>query len=271
MKTFEEIIAEAHQFAASKGLDITENNRALDRELYNRTPGNMHLEDGVECDICNNKGFVLRDNGERNYDDYCECYPRRRAALSLKKSGLYDLSLRYTMALFKRETPWHKLMYKKAQSFLEKEGAWFYAGGQVGCGKTHICVAAVAELIKRNIGAKYMLWRDEATRLKGLLTEGGAYQSALKDYKNVPVLYIDDLFKTGRSAPPPSAGDIHLAFEIINHRYNDSRLRTVISSEWTMEELCDFDEGIGSRIFERAEYVEIARDREKNYRLAGGG
>ena len=41
-----------------------------------------------------------------------------------------------------------------------------FIGGQVGAGKTHLCTAMVGEFLKRGISAKYMLWRDDALKLK---------------------------------------------------------------------------------------------------------
>lgn len=61
------------------------------------------------------------------------------------------------------------------------------------------------------------------------------------------MLYIDDFFK-GKV----SDGDINLAFTLINARY-DRRCRTIISSEWSLAEILNLDEAIGSRIRQRAE------------------
>ena len=84
--------------------------------------------------------------------------------------------------------------------------------------------------------------------------------------KRVKVLYIDDLFKTGKGQQP-TTGDVNLAFELINARYNDSRLLTVIASERSINEILDIDEGVGSRIYERAkEYYADLRGR-KNWRM----
>lgn len=46
----------------------------------------------------------------------------------------------------------------------------------------------------------------------------------------------------------------------------------MISSEFTMDELLSFDEGVGSRIYQRSkEYCHIiGRDPAKNYRLTNG-
>ena len=50
--------------------------------------------------------------------------------------------------------------------------------------------------------------------------------------KKVKVLYIDDFFKGGITD-----ADFRLAFEIINARYNDKGLRTIISSEVKIKDL----------------------------------
>jgi DNA replication protein DnaC len=93
----------------------------------------------------------------------------------------------------------------------------------------------------------------------------------LDKYKTAEVLYIDDLFKTGKSQdnsnPKPTAADINYAFEIINYRYNNPSLLTIISSELSEDELIDIDEALGGRIYERAKAITIAKDRRRNYRI----
>ena len=85
------------------------------------------------------------------------------------------------------------------------------------------------------------------------------------------MLYIDDLFKTGKdkydAVVKPSVADINYAFEIINYRYNNPKLLTIISSELSEEELLDIDEAIGGRIYERAKTFTIAKNRDRNYRI----
>lgn len=111
---------------------------------------------------------------------------------------------------------------------------------------------------------RYMLWRDASAELKGLLTDGDEYQARIKPFKTVPVLYIDDFLKGGHSD-----ADIRLAFEILNSRYNDSALRTIISSELSLFEILGLDEATGGRIYERAKGYVIESPRE-NWRLRNG-
>ena len=67
---------------------------------------------------------------------------------------------------------------------------------------------------------------------------------------------------------PRTCGGDPLFFEIINQRYIQQE-RTIISSEWTLEQILDFDEACGSRIAELcADYIiSISPDRAKNFRL----
>ena len=60
--------------------------------------------------------------------------------------------------------------------------------------------------------------------------------------------------------------DIRLAFEILNSRYNDSQLRTIISSELTLFEILGLDEAVGGRIYERSKGFVLEAPRE-NWRL----
>ena len=95
----------------------------------------------------------------------------------------------------------------------------------------------------------------------------------LKGFKSAQILYIDDLYKTGKAADGssnPTGADIGLAFEIINHRYIN-HLPTIISTEKTAQELVEIDEATGSRILEMAEghIYSIGRDMKRNYRLRG--
>ena len=62
--------------------------------------------------------------------------------------------------------------------------------------------------------------------------------------------------------------DVNIMFEIINYRYLNF-LPIIVSSEFTIEKMLEFDEGIGSRIYEMSKdyVVEIKNDIRNNYRL----
>ena len=99
----------------------------------------------------------------------------------------------------------------------------------------------------------------------------------MREFKTAEVLYIDDLFKTGKGRGEeeqrPTVGDINAAFELLNYRYNNPQLITIISSECRATDILDIDEAVGGRIVERTIRhgygINVKPDRSKNYRLKG--
>lgn len=245
-------------------------------EMENNQEGHLHEIDGYNCTICKNKGYFVKPNLYLN--DYteiqctCKCQKARKTIRALNRSGLADVVREYTFNTYIVADAWQQVVLNTAQKYLQNtDGRWFYFGGATGSGKTHICTAIAVQLLKRDNEVKYMLWRDEASKLKSKVNEVG-YADAIKQYKDVDVLYIDDLFKTGKSdgqsLQRPTQGDINLAFEIINSRYVQKKI-TIISSECTLDDLLDIDEAIAGRIKQKCGdfLLSIAPDRSKNYRL----
>ena len=106
-----------------------------------------------------------------------------------------------------------------------------------------------------------MLWRDDIVKLKACVTDSEEYSRQIKPFKSVQVLYIDDFLK-GKV----TEADINIAFEILNYRYHNQSMRTIISSERSIEEVLDIDEAVGSRIYERSRGYYITAPAE-NWRL----
>lgn len=235
-------------------------------DSYNQTPGDLK---GYDCKKCLNRGHiaVLREGNEVMRQ--CECVATRKSLRQIEQSGLRELMTRCTFDEFTTVAKWRKVALQKAKSFLEDKNAkWFFAGGQVGAGKTHLCTAIVGAMLQDGSPARYMVWDKESKKLKSIVNDDAAYAKAIDDLQNMEVLYIDDFLKTQRGAVPTVA-DIKLAFEIVNYRYNNTSLTTLISSEFTLDEIMDFDEATGSRILERAGQYSliVERDITKNWRI----
>jgi DNA replication protein DnaC len=230
---------------------------------YNNTIGDLK---DYDCKICKNKGYVGVEISGQMAMRPCKCIPVRTAIRLMSQSGIKTA---YTLKDFKVKSLWQRNMLDSAEKFLEDtDGNWFYAGGQVGCGKTMLCTAIINELLKRLIPCKYMLWRDEVVNLKANVTSAEEYKALIEPLKTMQVLYIDDFFKTEKDKMPTQA-DINLAFEIINYRYNNPSLITIISCERNVVDLLDIDEAVGSRIYQRTKNFNIfvQSDIKKNYRL----
>lgn len=242
----------------------------------NNDVGNRNEQDGYDCHICKNKGFVAKlveheDGSYSHCFTECKCAEIRNSIMRMKRSGLKDIIKDYTFDKFEDPEPWQKAIKSAAVEYAKNPEGWFFLGGQSGAGKTHLCTAICREFLLAGKRVKYMLWRDDIVRIKGAVTDSEEYSKIIDEYKRIDVLYIDDLFKTGKAADnsvqKPTGADINVAFEIINFRYNNPSLLTIISSELTEDDLIDIDEAIGGRIYERSKAFTIGKSRDRNYRI----
>ena len=218
--------------------------------------------DNVDCPICHNTGCIVTKAPDGTLKaSECACMAKRVSIRRLERSGLKDAVNRYTFKNYVADTIERKKVLYAAEDFCRNDKGWFFISGKSGSGKTHICTAICSRLMEQNKNVRYMLWRDETVLLKALTTDGEEYQSRIRPFKSVPVLYIDDFLKGGHTE-----ADIRLAFEILNSRYNNSQLRTIISSELTLFEILGLDEAVGGRIYERSRGYVLEAPRE-NWRL----
>lgn len=228
-----------------------------------------------DCPKCKNRGYYYTVAPDKLTFSkiVCECMPNRKTQMLMQRSGLGALLDVCKFEKYNKSEPWQKYLYDKAQAFLQDDKALFYIGGQVGCGKSFLCVSMVNEYIRQGIDCKFAVWSDIATILKqSVMQDSDKYNELLTELQQATVLYIDDFFKT-----KPTSADIDKAFQIINYRYNQSRISTkhyvtLISSERTPSELTQIDEAIASRIYELAtrDYVlTVSRDAKKNLRTGG--
>lgn len=231
----------------------------------NATSGKL---EGYKCTECGNKGIVAFEyEGAIKYKE-CDCMKKRKYYADIIKSGLKDTIRKYTFSQYIIKESWQQTAKNAAIKFITNhDKSWFYMGGQVGCGKTHLCTAIVSELLKRGHEANYMLWRDEVVPLKACVNDQ-EYSRQIIKLKEVPVLYIDDFFKTEKGKDPTPA-EVNIAFELLNYRYNNDKLVTIISSEKSIDDLLAIDEAVGSRIYQRSKdyCIIVEQDSKKNYRL----
>lgn len=134
--------------------------------------------------------------------------------------------------------------------------------GQPGSGKTHLCIALALNFMQKGVGVVYMPYRDVVTSIKQNMLDEEYYRKTLSKYQTCEVLLIDDLYKGKLSET-----DVNIMFEIINYRYLNY-LPIIFSTEFATERLLNFDEAIGSRIYEMSkDYIVEILGMENNYRL----
>lgn len=214
----------------------------------------------LDCPKCKNRGWIAYNDGDGVVYERCDCMPKRRALRGIRESGLSALLEDYRLDNYETPEPWQESALAKARQYAEDPGkSWFYIYGLPGTGKSHLCTGICGALLESGHDVRYMLWRDVSRELKAVVNDT-AFNELAAPYKRCAVLYIDDFLKGGTGD-----ADKRLAFELLNSRYN-SRRPTLISSELSIDAVLDWDEAIGSRIYERAKgYVIHANG--QNWRL----
>lgn len=250
----------------------------------NALEGKLHELDGYDCRECRNKGYIsVPKQNELSgwwmpYHVDCKCKRIRNAIHRLNRSGLSNVVKECTFDKYNATEDWQTAVKAAAMRFCkDSENKWFFIGGQSGAGKSHLCTAMTVHYIRQGKEAKYMLWRDEITRLKASVNDAPVYADLMHELKDSPVLYIDDLFKSGKGPDGkpamPTTADVNAAFEIINYRSLNPELITIISSERTLSELEEIDSATAGRIAHKAKAggycLSIRRDPAKNYRMKG--
>ena len=229
----------------------------LDAHL-NDGVGHLNEKDGYDCQICHNTGLLYRrDENGVLLSWECECKKERAKIRAKQTNGAPQKSESQTFDTYKTDTDWRQNIKQSAMSFTQRciDGSlgWFFIGGQPGSGKTHLANAIQNALICAGKFAVCMSWEAQKKRLIALLNSDG-YAPAVRRFKTAEVLFIDDFLKTRREANGtyrlPTDGDINIAFEIIKYR-DENNLVTVLTSEFTINGIHEFDQSVGGRIKQR--------------------
>lgn len=279
MQTIGELIP-SHSEGLERISKMTPAERAeYKKELSNLAAGTLNEQDGYDCPLCLNRGYFWGYEDKPPYREFttdCKCKKIRASIRRMKRSGLEPVLKRCTFENFYTDEEWQSVIKIHAMAFPKNaddlENKWFFIGGGVGSGKTHLCTAMSREFLLQGKEVRYMLWVKHSQELKTLVNEP-EYAEKLAELQKVDVLYIDDFFKPMRddrgNVLPPTKADIRLAYEIIDYRYQHRDLITIISSERHTHELEELDSAVGSRIYEmtKENAYNIAKVKDRNYRL----
>lgn len=257
------------EILAAAGISETTSIELSDKLWVNNVNSRSGGLKDFDCQECLNRGYFASLDGEgRRVSIECRCMQKRRSIARAQKSGLGSMLERYTLDLWQTPEEWQKKAKEKAEEFVSDPGGhWFFMAGSVGTGKSHLCAAICKAFLERGLSVRYLLWRDVVVRAKAVVNDEAAYEQIIQPFKDIQVLYIDDLFKTGKGKEP-TEGDTNFAFQLLNHRYNDPKKITILSSEWTAENLLSIDEAVGSRIYERSKGFYLNVTGKRNWRLA---
>ena len=237
-------------------------------DCYNEREGDLDKEDGIQCIICKNKGWIQVI--EKGYEPHrkCECMARRDAYKKAQQSGLGKY-LKKTLDDYETlKEDWREKCRRAVENYLERhshDDVWFMACGQNGSGKTLLgSIISNALLTKKERAVMYVVWTDFIGKVKrDMMGEKTNEVSVrMKEIKNADVLFLDEVLKKHNET------DLRYLMEIINYRYTND-LKTIITSEKLLNELLDIDEATFGRAVEKCEgfMINIPRDRKKDWRL----
>jgi DNA replication protein DnaC len=225
--------------------------------------------EGYDCPICHNKEFVLvLKNGVR-HSYACKCVRIRQTITRLRVRGLLELYRNATFDKYIVTEEWQKQAKELALAFQKSSlESWFFIAGQSGCGKTHLCTAIAGKLILSGHDVQIFRWVEWAAKAKSAITDSAEYERLIQPLKECEILYLDDFLKVQRGQTP-TAADIRLAFEVLDARYNSPGKSVILSSEFNLRQIADFDEALASRIAQRSGKfsVQIQNASGRNYRI----
>jgi DNA replication protein DnaC len=224
-----------------------------------------------KCEKCRDTGWILVEKeNSAPLAVSCECRELEKVRNQWQAAGINPENSKKTFSNFevwneysRRAKDAATAYYMDFHNIRHCEKNSIMLCGQVGCGKTHLSIALALNLMKKNIKVVYMPYRDIITKIKQNMLDEEYYKKSISKYQLCDVLLVDDLFK-GKI----NDSDINIMFEILNYR-NLNHLPIIVSTEFTVEKLLTFDEGIGSRIYEMCKnyIVEVDKGKDNNYRL----
>lgn len=134
--------------------------------------------------------------------------------------------------------------YKLAREFAEEPHLWLVLLGPTGCGKTHLAAAVANRLLARGKPVYFVVVPDLLDHLRSAYGPDSKvpYDQLFETIRSAPLLILDDL---GSHSSTPWARE--KLYQLINHRYNH-RLPTVITTNFSMDELDQSDERLASRL-----------------------
>lgn len=238
----------------------------------NSKKGKMDEVDGINCPICRNKGVIYgwdKETQSRFAAD-CGCMAARQSLRKLSRSDVCKDWRYKTFDSYTTTDQWQEIMKARILRYVKDDHrGWLYVSGQSGCGKTHLCTAALVDLVKQEaLSGEYIRWMDMSEKLDAIRFSSDELKKFKHTLTTCDILYLDDLFKKMRNAPI-SRREFDNTLSIIDARYKNPKLMTIISGERTMEELGQMDEAFAGRIHERCgkHIVQIKREVGRNYRL----
>lgn len=228
-----------------------------------------------KCEKCKDTGFtIIHSDKCQPTMRVCEC---RKKESSKKQWANYGVDPTGIKTLGQFDTRNERLLERAKNlalnyvSNVENNKNWIAFMGQSGSGKSHLSKAIGAMLIKKGFKVVYMPYSEVVMELKRNTMNEENYNKILNKFMKADVLIIDDLFKekikNNKLTADLTEADLKHIYPLLNYRYNNN-LRTVISTEATLQILRALDEALCGRIVEKCvDNIVVFNDMKYNYRF----
>lgn len=231
-----------------------------------------------DCSKCLDRQGYIEIQNDQEVWVRCNCIQWRKVRRLMKSSDITDNFTKLGFKNFNTDRKDHQVvdMYRCANAYYsefdnarnDRQNSISLLG-QPGSGKTHLLMAISNNLLKKkHVPVQYFPFVEGFSDLKDDFDQ---LEAKLDRMKQVDVLFIDDLFKPARGKPRATEWSVEQMYNVINYRYLNHN-PIMISSELNIDQLCDVDEALGTRIFEMCKdyVVEVQGDRKRlNHRLGG--
>lgn len=242
-------------------------------DLSNQTsPLEPIKANSFKCEKCKDDGFIIKVKDEIEVAVICSCRQKNKIEQLMKSSKITDEFLKLGFSNFQiKDVPQVVLSARNTaieylNNFnairLNRENSISLLGSP-GSGKTHLLMAIANNLLRNGTSVIYFPFVEGFNDLK---QNFNTMHEKIEELKTVEVLFVDDLFKGRESV---TQFQLEQMYAIFNYRYLN-HLPILLSSEKIIDELCEIDEALGSRIFEmsRNYLVQIKGNRmQLNYRF----